>query len=119
MDEYRAQQIEALQVAHEYSGKVVNGINNVVAELKGTRLLDTDEYLNEILNGINWLIEITNRTMDVINEEGTLIEREKVNEAIEALGAALSKKDDIVIAGALETGVMDYVKTLESATARF
>lgn len=119
MDDYRQQQVEALQAAHEYSAKIINGINNVKAELRGGRLLDTDEYLKEIVNGINWLIEVTNRTMDVINENEVLIDKEQVNEAVKELGAALSKKDDELIAGALETGVLDFLKTLEAATAGY
>ncbi|MGN0161828.1 MAG: molecular chaperone [Lachnospiraceae bacterium] len=119
MDEYRQQQIEALQVAHEYSAKLINGIKNVTAELKGARLLDTDKYLDEVIKGLNWVIEITNKTMDVINEDGVVIEKEQVNEAIKTLGEALGKKDDAQIAAALETGVLNFVQTLEAATARF
>lgn len=119
MDDYRQQQVEALQVAHEYSAKLINGINNVLTELKGNRLLDTDEYLKEIVNGINWLIEVTNKTLEVINEKEVLIDKERVNDAINEFGAALSKKDDEQIAGALETGVLDFLKALEAATAGY
>ena len=119
MDDYRQQQTEALHVAHEYSAKIINGINNVVTELRGGRLLDTDEYLKEIVNGINWLIEVTNKTIDVINENEILIDKERVNDAITNLGAALSRKDDEQIASSLETGVLDFLKTLEVATAGF
>lgn len=119
MDDYRQQQIEALQVAHEYSAKLINGINNVVGELKGNRLLDTDQYLDEVIKGLNWLLEITNRTIDVINEDGILVDKSVVNEAVNTLGAALTKKEDAAIADALETGILTYVKTLESATAKF
>lgn len=119
MDDYRQQQVEALQVAHEYSVKMINGVNNVVTELKGNKLPDTDAYLKEIVNGINWLIEVTNRTLDVINENEVLIDKERVNETINEFGAALSKKDDEQIASALETGVLDFLKTFESVTAGF
>lgn len=119
MDDYRQQQVEALQVAHEYSAKLINGIDNVLTELKGNRLLDTDEYLKEIVNGINWLIEVTNRTLEVINENELVIDREQVNDAIKEFGAALGKKDDEQIAGALETGVLSFLKAFEAATAGF
>lgn len=119
MDDYRQQQVEALQVAHEYSAKLINGINNIITELRGGRLLDTDEYLKEIVNGINWLIEVTNRTLDVINEKEVLIDKERVNDAINELGSALGVKDDEQIANSLETGVLEYLKTLEAATAGY
>ena len=119
MDDYRQQQVEALQVAHEYSAKLINGIDNVLTELKGNRLLDTDEYLKEIVNGINWLIGVTNRTLEVINENEVLIDKERVNDAINEFGAALGKKDDEQIAGALETGVLSFLKAFEAATAGY
>lgn len=119
MDDYRQQQIEALQVAHEYSGKLIKGIENVSEELSGNRLLDTDAYLDEVVKGINWVIEIINRTMDVINEKEVLIEKEKVNEAVKELGDALSKKEDALIAGALKGGVLEFVQQVEKVTAGY
>lgn len=119
MDDYRQQQVEALHAAHEYSAKIINGINNVTTELRGVRLPDTDAYLKEIVNGLNWLIEVTNRTLDVINENELLIDKERVNVAVNKLGTALSQNDDEQIAGALETGVLDFLKTLESVTAGY
>lgn len=119
MDDYRQQQIEALQVAHEYCGKLIKGIENVSEELSGSRLLDTDAYLDEVVKGINWIIEIINRTMDVINEKEILIENDKVNEAVNELGDALSKKEDALIADALKGGVLDFVKQIEKVTAQY
>jgi hypothetical protein len=119
MDDYRQQQIEALQVAHEYSGKLIKGIENVSGELSGNRLLDTDAYLDEVVNGINWLIEIVNRTTDVINEKTVQIEKNEVNEAVKKLADALSKKDDALIADALKNGMLDFVKQVEKVTAEY
>lgn len=119
MDDYRQQQIEALQVAHEYSVKLIKGIENVSEELSGNRMLDTDAYLDEVVKGINWIIEIINRTMDVINEKEVLIEKEKVNEAVKELGDALSKKEDALIAVALKGGVLEFVKQIEKVTAEY
>lgn len=119
MDDYRKQQIEALQAAHEYSVKLIKGIENVSEELSGNRLLDTDAYLDEVVKGINWIIEIINRTMDVINEKEVLIDKEKVNAAVKALGDALSAKDDALIAGALKGGVLEFVQQIEKITADY
>lgn len=117
MDDYRQQQIEALQVAGEYSKKLINGIENVSNELRGARMLDTDQYLDEVVKGINWTIEVVNRTTDILNEKEEVINNDKVNEAVKALGDALSKKDDALIADALSGGILDFVKTVEKATA--
>lgn len=119
MDDYRQQQIEALQVAHEYSGRLIKGIENVCGELSGNRLLDTDAYLDEVVKGINWIIEIVNRTMDVINEKEILIEKEKVNENVKELGDALSKKEDALIADVLKGGMLEFIQQVEKVTAGY
>lgn len=119
MDDYRQQQIEALQVVHEYSVKLIKGIESVTEELAGNRLLDTDTYLDEVVKGINWTIEVVNRTMDVINEKEVLIDKEKVNEAVKALGEALSKKEDALIASALKGGILEFVQQVEKVTAGY
>lgn len=118
MDDIRQQQIEALQVAHEYTIKLSRGIENVIGELSGNRLEDTDIYLDEIVKGINWTIEIVNRTMDIINEEKQYIVKEEVNQYVEALGEALSKKEDALIADALK-GIHTFIKRVEEVTAAF
>lgn len=119
MDEYRQQQIEALQVAHEYSGKLMNGIKNVVNELDGVRLPDTDAYLDEIVKGLNWIIEIVNRTLDVINEKEVLVEKDTVNEAVKKLGDALAAKQDKQIATALRENILPFVELVQKVTAEY
>lgn len=118
MEDNRQQQIEALQVAHDYSKRLINGIKNVSEELRGNRLVDTDKYLNEVLNGINWIIEVTNATLSVLNEDEEVINKEQVNAAIGKLSSALSKKEDCAIAEALSNDVLSFVEAIEKATAK-
>lgn len=119
MDELRTQQTEALQVAHEYSIKLINGIKNVADELEGSRLPDTDTYLNEVVNGLNWIIEVTNGTMSLINEESVVIEKDKVNDVINSLSEALKSKDDMAIADILKNGVLGFVTEFEKISAGY
>lgn len=119
MDDYRQQQEEALKVAHEYCARLISGINNVAGELTEKRLPDTDAYLDEVVKGINWIIEIVNRTQDILNEKETYIEKENVNDAVRVLGEALSKKDDMLIADALKGGVLEFIRQVETATEKY
>lgn len=119
MDDYRQQQIEALHVVHEYSGRLIKGIENVVGELNGVKLPDTDAYLNEVLNGLNWVIEIVNKTLDVINEKEIFIKKEDVNASVQTLSSALSKKQDAQISEALKDGILPFIKKLEEVTAEY
>lgn len=119
MDDYRQQQIEALEVAHEYSGKLIKGIENVVEELDGVRFPDTDAYLNEVIKGLNWIIEIVNQTLDVINEGEVRIEKEAVNTSIKVLGDALRGKQDALISAALKDGILPFIRLVEEITAQY
>lgn len=109
MEELRTQQIEALQDALEYCAKLKNGIKNVTGELKGDRLIDTDEYLKEVLDGLNWLIQVVNATLDLINKDDIQIEKEVVNETVNSLSIALKEKDDAAVADLLEGGIMTFI----------
>ncbi|MGN0513859.1 MAG: molecular chaperone [Lachnospiraceae bacterium] len=118
MDEIRKQQAEAVQVALDYSPKLINGINIIVSELKGERLPDTDEYLNEIINGLNWLLEVVNGTIDLLNEKQIIIEKQKVNGVIVELSNALKAKNDTLVADLLNTGIKSFVESfIEAGTA--
>lgn len=119
MEELRQQQIEALQVVHEYTERLIKGIENVSAELNGARKLDTDAYLKEVINGLNWVIEIVNRTMDVINEGGVCIDKATVNNNVVSLGEALKKNDDAAIAAELSGNILSFVKDVWKATEKF
>ena len=119
MDDYRAQQVEALSVAHEYSGKLLNGIANISVELTGKRLLDTDQYLKELINGLNWIIEVINRTSDVLKEDGVDFHNDEVNAVIRELGDALRSKEDLRIEAALSGGVKDFIQKVEEVTASY
>lgn len=109
MGELRDQQMEALSVAGAYCGRLLNAIDNVVSELRGNRLPDTDAYIDEIVNGLNWVLEVTNRTLDLVNESETVIDKEQTNEAVKVLSEALRLKNDELIADSLAGGIRSYL----------
>lgn len=109
MSELREQQIEALQVAGEYSSKIIVAINKIIEELSGQRLSDTDEYLNNILKGLNWIFEVFNGTKDLINEKETVIDKDVVNESVYLLNEGVQEKNDAKIAEALK-GILKFVE---------
>lgn len=111
MDNFREQQIEAMAIAGEYCNKLINGINNIVSELRGSRLPDTDEYLNDIIKGLNWVLEVTNSTMDLVNENEVVIDKEVTNNAVLTLSNALKLKDDNMIADCLDGNIKTFLET--------
>ncbi len=115
MEDLRTQQIEALQVVSGYIDKLIPSMKTIIGELRGTRLEDTQDFLTQILNGMNWCIEVFNGTMDFVNEDKERINKEQVNKGILELGDALKKKDDQKTAQMLETTVIPFLQDLKDA----
>ncbi len=117
MDDMLTQQLEALKVVAPYCAKIENAINNVVGELNGNRLEDTDEYIKSIQNGLNWIIEVYNGTRDLINKDSVVIDKELVNAAIFKMNSASTAKNDVMLAEAF-TEVGSFVKSFREAAEK-
>lgn len=102
MEDLRTQQIEALQAAIPYCDKIIKAIGNIIEEFSGNRQEDTDEYMHSIINGLNWIFEVYNGTQDLINDQGAVIDKNAVNEAVVALNAANGNNDDAARAEAFK-----------------
>jgi hypothetical protein len=121
MDDLLTQQIEALGVVAPYCAKIEKAIENVIGELNGNRLDDTDVYINSIQNGLNWIIEVYNGTRDLINKDSVVIEKDSVNEAIKRMNDATKAKDDAALAatfGDVKTFVATFRGAAEKLSAK-
>ena len=119
MDNMKVQQMEALSTVIEYIDKLVPNMETIIRELRGKRQEDTDEFLNHILIGMNWVIETFNVTMDIINGERVRIDKDEVNSRIIDLGEALKEKDDNRIADILEGDVIPFLKLFKISAEEF
>lgn len=111
----REEQIEALTVAYNYSKKLINAIGNVIQELRVERLEDTQQYLDTIISGLNWTIEVINGTKDVLNEKEEVIKKEEINQVIMNLGESLVNQDDKVTANILEQDMVPFLYLFQKA----
>lgn len=102
MNVTREEKVEALQTFMKFNPKVIHNIKIIIKELSGARMDDTDVFMRDIVNAINWEIEVLNGTMDLLNEGKKRIDKENVNTCIVNLGKALSEKKDASIAQAFE-----------------
>ena len=100
MEDQRREKVEALEVLVEFNGRLVKNIGILVKELSGNRLDDTDNFLQSIINAINWEIKVMNGTMDVLNEGQIRIDKDSFNQSAVALGKAVASKDDAKMAEA-------------------
>lgn len=113
MEDIRNEQIEALRVMVEYIPKLKKGMTTVAAELSGERLPDTDVYLVKVIEGLNWVIEVLNGTLSLINEKETRLDKGKINESAIAFSSAYKAKDDAEMALLLNTELADFVNSFE------
>lgn len=94
MENNKTEQIEALEVLTEFNDRLVHNMKIIVKELSGARLDDTDKFLRNIVNAINWEIQVVNGTMETLNDGKVRIDKESFNNAIVALSKAIETKDD-------------------------
>lgn len=118
MDNLQEQKKEALQALDEYLQKLIPGMGTLCGELRGDRQPDTDVFLNQCMDGLNWSIEVYNRVSDVL--DGNLIHssKQEINAGLVALGEAIRNKEDGKIADVLENAVVPFLKDLEEAAKR-
>lgn len=111
MDTARAEKLEALEAARDYSERLKRGMQTVAEAFRSNnRDADIETLLKQCIDGLNWVIEIYNRTSDVLNEKEVLIQKEQVNESIQALSVALQADDGTKIADSFEDGVIQFLE---------
>lgn len=116
MEDNRREQVEALEVLSEFNERLVKNIGIVVKELSGNRLDDTDKFIKGIIDAMNWEVQVMNGTMDLLNEGKVRVDKDRFNERIIALGAAVNSKKDEEMAKAFEE-ILPYFEGLGKAAA--
>ena len=109
MDEIREQQIEALKMGCEYIEKLIPAMKEIIPELRGLELPDTRDYLNQQMDGLNFVIDIMNATMPLINEKETVLIKDNMEEKVQKLNSALSTMDNAETADALENDILPMI----------
>lgn len=112
--QYRELQMETLEEMLIYLEKLIPATESIIIELRDQRKTDTDEFFTAIINGINWTIEVLNRTMDIMNEDEAVIEKDNINDAIFKLGLAIREHNNINIADVLEVNIVPFLSIIRS-----
>lgn len=98
----KMEQLEALSILANFNDRLLQNLPTIIDELSGRRQADTDAYLQNILDSINWEIVVTSNSLDLLNEGRVRIEKDVFNQKVMALSEALSAKNDSEIAAALQ-----------------
>ena len=109
MEEIRQQQMEALEMGCEYIEKLVPAMKEIIPELRGLELPDTRDFLNQQMDGLNFVIDIMNATMSLINEKETILIKDNMEEKVQKLNSALGAMDHAKIADALENDILPMI----------
>lgn len=106
---------EALEEMRNYNVKLEKGIVTLAKELKDNPQDDTMKFLETVVNGINWVIQITNLTIDLLNEDKNRITKEEINNEILALNEALKDGDNDKAADLFENQLLAFIRKLNTA----
>ncbi len=114
MEDLRTQQVEALHAAYDYSKKLLKALSEIVLELRGAQKDDTKEYLDKIMEGTNWIIQVVNGTLTLINEKEERISKEDINDIIIELNSAFKDENYAEIANVIESGIIPFVNSVSA-----
>ncbi len=118
MDTIREQKQEALKTAEEYLGRLIPAMEEVISEIKGDMKEDTVDYLLQIMDGFNFMIETYNVTRDIINDPDPLINDDQLEITVGKLSEGFSRKDYPAIADDLENDIIPFLKVFKEAASR-
>ena len=94
MEEQKKQQLEALELGSEYIAKLIPAMKEIIPELRGAEMPDTEDYLNQQLDGLNYVIDIINITIPFMEEK------------VQNLNRALGNNSHAMIANAFEADIL-------------
>ena len=118
METIREQQNEALKTAAEYLGKLIPAMEQVISEIRGQMQEDTVDFLLQVIDGLNFMIETYNVTREVVNDPEPLINDDELEKAVGALSEGFSKKDYSAIADELSGDIIPFLKVFKVAAEK-
>ncbi|PXV90210.1 hypothetical protein C8E03_105118 [Lachnotalea glycerini] len=114
MENLREQQLDALKAVFDYNKKLIPALEEVLVELRGSQKEDTKEYLNYILKGVNWVIQVVNGTKSLINEKEDIIKKDAMNEVIVNLNQSIKEENNMETAKVIETGIIPFIQLVSN-----
>lgn len=108
MEKNRKDQQEALETLIGFNERLIKNMGIIIEELSGKRLEDTDVFLKDIINAMNWEIEVMNGTLSLLNEGEERVDKEKFNSKVVKFGDSIKGKDDVEIAEAIKDLIPEF-----------
>lgn len=115
MEEREQCQRKALQELIIYSNSLIPALQTMIVELRSEELEDTNAFLNDVIKGINWEIEVYNQCASLLNEKSNYIDKKAMITAVQNLGMTLSNGDKLLVADCLESDFLPFLNKLDLA----
>lgn len=117
MEEREILQRDILQELITYSDSLIPALQQVIEELKDKEKekVDTEDFLGEVINGINWEIEVYNQCASLINAKCNYIDKKVMIASVKSLGMALNSGDIWLISDCLEYDFLPFLNKLDLA----
>lgn len=108
-------QRDVLKEMISYSDNLIPAVQQIIQEIRGEEKEDTREFLNEVITGINWEIEVYNQCASLINEKSNFIDKKMMIAAVKNLGESIGNGEDGQIAECLEQDFLPFLNKLALA----
>ncbi|MDE5863316.1 MAG: hypothetical protein K2K56_09030 [Lachnospiraceae bacterium] len=115
MDEREQLQREVLQELITYSDSLIPAVQTIIGELRNEGFEDTNTFLNDVINGINWEIEVYNHCASLLNEKSSYIDKKAMITAVRNLGMSLNSGNRVFVADCLESDFLPFLNKLDLA----
>ena len=115
MENREQRQCEVLQELITYSDNLIPALQVVIGELRENEVEDTEEFLNDVISGINWEIEVYNQCASLLNEKSNYIDKKAMIRAVQNLGMSLNSGNRIQVADCLELDFLPFLNQLDLA----
>lgn len=106
-------QYNVLKQLISYSENLIPALQDLIKELRSEEKEDTGDYLNEVITGINWEIEVYNQCADIINARSSYIDKKSMIIAVKNLGATLNSGNYLLVADCLEEDFIPFLNKLD------
>lgn len=114
----REQQLEALKDAADYMDRLIPSMEQVISEIMGEMQEDTVDFLHQVVDGLNFIIETYNVTKDIVNSDGPLINDDVFEACVGKMSDGFAKRDYKKIATELDTSMVPFLKVFREASRR-
>ncbi|MCM1159252.1 MAG: hypothetical protein NC300_08875 [Bacteroidales bacterium] len=116
MEDRERLQREVLKELIAYSDNLIPALQMIIEEMREGEREDTADFLNEVISGINWEIEVYNQCAALINEKSSYIDKKAMIFAVKNLGNVLNGGETRRIADCLEADFLPFLNKLALAS---